>query len=285
MRLGGYIFLLVTVIFSIVSCRSAEQIAVKKNIPSITEGRLLKNVENNELNYSTLFAKRLDISYKEGKGSNNLKASLKVKRDSFIQANITAPLGIEVARILLTRDSIKFVDTYHKKFFIADYDYFYDKFDIRVSFDCVERIITNAFFNFQDCAGLGKEKKYKLDKTESGYELSTVEERAISRKIKKFYKKKRKNKDFILVLQKILIDPDYFRPVKVSVEDLDGDMSVSVNYEEFKQFSGKNFPEKIIFQLTVGNNKTRLELKFLKIDFDVPLEPNFKISPKFKRIE
>ena len=33
-------------------------------------------------------------------------------------------------------------------------------------------------------------KKYKLDKTELGYELSTVEERAISRKIKKFYKKK-----------------------------------------------------------------------------------------------
>ena len=52
-----------------------------------------------------------------------------------------------------------------------------------------------------------------------GYELSTVEERAISRKIKKFYKKKRKNKDFMLVLQRILIDPEYFRPVKVSVED------------------------------------------------------------------
>ena len=113
-----------------------------------------------------------------------------------------------------------------------------------------------------------------------GYELSTVEERAISRKIKKFYKKKRKNKDFMLVLQRILIDPEYFRPVKVSVEDLDEDMSVSVNYGAFQQF-----PEKIVFQLAVGNNKTSLELKFLKIDFDVPLEPNFKISPKFKRIE
>ena len=33
----------------------------------------------------------------------------------------------------------------------------------------------------------------------------------------------------MLVLQRILIDPEYFRPVKVSVEDLDEDMSVSVN--------------------------------------------------------
>ena len=57
----------------------------------------------------------------------------------------------------------------------------------------------------------------------------------------------------MLVLQRILIDPEYFRPVKVSVEDLDEDMSVSVNYGAFKQFSEKNFPEKIVFQLAVGN--------------------------------
>ena len=72
MRLGGHIFLLIIVVVSIVSCRSAKQIAVKKNIPSITEGRLLKNIENNELEYSTLFAKKMDISYKDGKGSNSL---------------------------------------------------------------------------------------------------------------------------------------------------------------------------------------------------------------------
>lgn len=98
MRLGGHIFLLIIVVVSIVSCRSAKQIAVKKNIPSITEGRLLKNIENNELEYSTLFAKKMDISYKDGKGSNSLKASLKIKRDSFIQANVTAPLGSAILR-------------------------------------------------------------------------------------------------------------------------------------------------------------------------------------------
>ena len=74
--------MLIIVVVSIVSCRSAKQIAVKKNIPSITEGRLLKNIENNELEYSTLFAKKMDISYKDGKGSNSLKASLKIKRRS-----------------------------------------------------------------------------------------------------------------------------------------------------------------------------------------------------------
>lgn len=67
MRLGGHIFLLIIVVVSIVSCRSAKQIAVKKNIPSITEGRLLKNIENNELEYSTLFAKRWIFPIKTGK--------------------------------------------------------------------------------------------------------------------------------------------------------------------------------------------------------------------------
>ncbi len=274
-------------VFSIlmVACHSVKQVSVKKNIPSITEGRLLKNIDIHELEYATLFAKRLDISFKNGKNNNNFKASLKIKRDTFIQATVTAPLGIEVARILLTTDSIKFVDTYHKKFFVADYDDLYDKFDFRVDFDYVQKVLTNTFITFEEKTNLVREKKYKLERTDVGYELSTIEEKALTRKIKKFYKKRRKNKDFILILQKILVDPDFFRPIRISVEDLDEDISVSVDYEAFKDFSGKFFPEKMIFSLQAENNTTTLELKFLKVDFDIPVEANLKISPKYKRIE
>lgn len=267
------------------SCRSVKQVVVKKEIPAISENKLLKNIESNELEYNTLFAKRLDVSLTEGKGSNSFKASLKIQRDSFIQVSVTAPLGIEVARVLLTKDSIKFVDIFHKKYFLSGYDYFYDKFDAYISYDCIQKILTNTFFNFEDCGGLGKNKKYKLDRVEAGYELSTVEEKALSRKIKKLYKKRRKNKDFVLILQKILIDPQIFRPLSMSVEDVEEDTGVSVNYGNFENFSGKVFPEKITFDLFSDHNKTSLELKFQKIEFDVPVESNLRISSKYKRIE
>ena len=43
--------------------------------------------------------KRWIFSYKDGKGSNSLKASLKLSGIVLSQANVTAPLGIGVARI------------------------------------------------------------------------------------------------------------------------------------------------------------------------------------------
>lgn len=283
MRINVVLFLVIC--FSLASCRSVKQVMVKKDVPAISENRLLRNIESSELEYNTLFAKRVDVSFADGKGSNSFRASLKIQRDSFIQVSVTAPLGIEVARVLLTRDSIKFIDIYHKKYFLSGYDYFYEKFDARIGYDCIQKILTNTFFNFEDCGGFGKNKKYKLDRVESGYELSTVEEKALSRKIKKLYKKKRKNKDFILILQKILIDPQIFRPLSMSVEDVEEDTGVSVKYGNFEDFSGKIFPVRITFDLFSDHNKTSLELKFQKIEFDVPVESNLRISSKYKRIE
>lgn len=283
MRIRNFLLYLL-VCFTFTSCRTIKQVVEKREIPLIGENKLLKNVEINKLHYHSLFAKRIDITLSNEKGSNNFKASMKIERDSFIQVSITAPLGIEVARVLLTADSIKFADIYHKKYFLADYDYFYEKYDFRLGFECLQKILTNTFFNMQTCGETMKNKRYKLDRTDSGYQLSTLEERALSRKIKKLYKKKRKNKDYVLILQKILIDSQSFRPLDISIEDVDEDMGVAVKYEDFKNFSGKLFPEKVVFKLFSDHEKTNLILKFQKIEFDVPVESNFKISSKYKRM-
>lgn len=280
----NYILLFI-ISLTLASCRTAIKLVEKKEVPPITENKLFKNIEFNELEYKTLFVKRMDISIENKKGSNNFKASLKIQKDNFIQLSVTAPLGIEVARVLLTNDSIKFIDVYHKKYFVTDYEYLNEKYDVRIGYDCIQNLLTNTFFNFESCSGLEKNKKYKLDRISEGYELSSLEEKALGRKIKKLYKKRRKNKDFILILQKILIDPQSYRPLMMSMEDVDEDMGVAVKYKNFKDFSGKIFPEKMEFTLEFDQEKIKVEVKFQKIEFDVPMESNFRISSKYKLIE
>lgn len=270
----------------LVSCRSVKSIVEHKDLPYITENKLLKNIYANELNYNTLYAKRLDVSIIQKGESNSFKASLKIRRDSFIQVSVTAPLGIELARVLLTPDSVKFVSPFGKKYFTSDYRYFSDKFDANVSYDCFQKILTNTFFNIENCNGGDlKERKYKFERTNENYVLSTVEEKALSRKIKKLYKKKKKNKEYVLIMQKIEINPEWFRPVSMAVEDMDEHVGVSVDYKNFKDFGGKIFPEKIVFNLFSGEGKTNLEIGFSKLEFDVDVEPSFKISSKYKRID
>ena len=278
-----YLFLIL-LCCSIFSCKTAKHVSINKEVPAITENRLFKNIYNNELDYNTLFAKRIDISLSNRVGSDLFSAVLRVKRDSFIQVSLTLPLGLEVARVLFTNDSIKFVDLSRKKYFITDYSYFHDKYDIYVTYNFIQSVLTNTFFNLDIYGGETNSKKYKLDRTDQGYELSTVEERSLSRKIKKLYKKRKKNKDFILVLHKILVNPQYFRPTKVSMEDIEEGNSVSISYQDFNDFSGKIFPGSIILNFTSETKNIDLKLKFKRIDFDVPVEHNLRISSKYKKM-
>ncbi len=280
----GRAILFLSFVLLAVSCRTVQQIVVKKDIPLTTEGRLLKNIEEHKPEYNTLFAKRIEGSLRSEKGKSNFKASLKIRRDSFVQVSVTAPLGIEVARVLLTPDSVKIVDMYHKKYFLSDYDFFYDRLEIKVSFDHIQRILTNTFMHV-DFASVNGNKRYKMERLDDGYELSTIQEKTLGRKLKRLYKKKRKNKNVMLIQQKTLVDAVHFRPLYFSLEDIEENMGVRVGYEEFRDFSEKYFPTKILFELFDGEDRTNLDLRFQKLEFDVPVETNIRILPKYKKME
>lgn len=280
------LFWLLLVSVLMFSCRTAKQVVTEKDIPLMTEHKLLKQIESNRLNDSTLFAKRIDVSFTDGENSDNFKASLKISRDSFMQISLTAPLGIEVARILLTQDSIKFVDVYHKKYFLADYDYFNQRYDVSLTYDFLQNIFTNTFSDFTllDESNL-RTKRYKLDRTEMGYKLWTVDKKNAGKKLKKFYKQSGSERDEIILLQEILIDPTYFRPLSMSLKDLNEGVGISVRYENFVKFGEELFPEKMRFTLFSKKSNMDLNLKFQRMEFNVPVEPNFRILSKYKRME
>lgn len=280
------LFWLLLVSVLMFSCRTAKQVVTEKDIPLMTEHKLLKQIESNRLNDSILFAKRIDVSFTDGENSDNFKASLKISRDSFMQISLTAPLGIEVARILLTQDSIKFVDVYHKKYFLADYDYFNQRYDVSLTYDFLQNIFTNTFSDFTllDESNL-RTKRYKLDRTEMGYKLWTVDKKNAGKKLKKFYKQSGSERDEIILLQEILIDPTYFRPLSMSLKDLNEGVGISVRYENFVRFGEELFPEKMRFTLFSKKSNMDLNLKFQRMEFNVPVEPNFRILSKYKRME
>ena len=234
---------LLLILLCFVSCRSVKEITEnRRDLPNITEGKLFKNIISNELDYNTIYAKKVDLSLKDNKNSHSLKAILRIQRDSFIWVSVSAALGVDVARLL-------------------------------------------QFFDFESCTTEAvRGKRYKFDKSGNDYVLYSLEEKALGRKLKKLYKKRRKNKEFSLVLQKIHIDPDCFRPNAVSIEDLEEGVGMSVKYKNIKDFSGKLFPGKITFNVFSDNDNWEVILNFDRLEFDVEVSPNFKIPSKYKRI-
>lgn len=279
-------WVIVLVLFSFFSCRSVKETQVEqRELHNLSERKLFRNIAYNELNYNTMYAKRMAVSLQTEESSNNFKAIMRMERDSFIWVSLTAPLGIEVARLLLTPDSIKFINSHEKKYFLSDYTYFEEKFGVELGFECIQKMLANQFFNFESCVSSEqKTKRYKFDKKGNNYLLYTLEERALNRKMKKLYKKRQKNKEYSLILQQIEIDPDCFRPCKVSIEDVEEGMGISINYKDFKDFEGKLFPDKLFFKLFSGAKMITVGITCSRLEFDIPVEPSFRISSKYKRV-
>src|SRR6476660_8702296 len=61
------------------------------------------------------FSGKAKMDYDDGKKTQNFTANIRMRRDSVIWVAITSLMGIEVARIMITRDSIDMLDRLHKE--------------------------------------------------------------------------------------------------------------------------------------------------------------------------
>jgi Domain of unknown function (DUF4292) len=81
------------------------------------------------------------ISFKsKDQDIDNANVNIRMKKDSVIWLQINA-LGIEVARGLITRDSIQFLDRYHKQYYKYTFADLGSKFSFKLDFDLLQSIL------------------------------------------------------------------------------------------------------------------------------------------------
>lgn len=124
--------------------------------PEKPESLWMDSIRNKQLNFSTLSVKaKAEIGI--GKKENNVTLTIRIKKDEAIWVAVTALGGIEVARALITPDSLRLMnkaeDTYLKKPFSFLHEYSGQNVDFKtlqalLIGNCSERFLTdNAVFS------------------------------------------------------------------------------------------------------------------------------------------
>lgn len=108
----------------------------------------------------------LDFSYLSSKGqvtlndrNDNLSSgvSIRMQKDSVIWVSVLPGLGIEAARMMLTQDSVYFMNRLKKEYVATDYRFLRSKLQVDVSFDVLQAILLG---NYQS---MGAEKVVSLE--------------------------------------------------------------------------------------------------------------------------
>jgi hypothetical protein len=132
-------WVLILIIGILVSCRSTRKIQSAISQKDTTATTIISNVEagdsaifinetmqqlqGSEIDYRSFTAK-VDVDYRDAEGKKyDLNAIIRMQKDSIIWVSINAALGIEVMRIIITKDSVKLLDKLDKIYTIRRIDY------------------------------------------------------------------------------------------------------------------------------------------------------------------
>ncbi len=252
-------------------CKSTRK-TIKQPIKEYGADYLFEKLKENELQFEWLSGKfSLDLIIDNKK--NSFKGQIRMRRDSAIWVSFSPALGIEMARLLITRDSVFFINRISKKYFVGDIQFVTDFLDANVDYDVIQSLLIGNDLTYYENG------KFRATYDSKEYHLVT----SGRRKLKKYIKT---NDDASRIyIQNIYLNPETFKISRMKIKDMTKeDQKLEASYGQQELINGQLFPLKIIYDIS-AKNPIKVEMTYSRIILDKPQAIPFKISSKYERIK
>lgn len=286
LRFPAIVIVLIVILFS--SCRTIRDVPTVVAKP-ISTGKLLKKVEQNAFNYNNFTIKRINCQFSSNETKTNFKVNLKASKNEKILVSISK-LNIPVGRVLLTPDSVKYVNYLDRNYFIDDYSYLSDFLNIDLDFATIQSIISNNVFSYRNDPG-NKDFKTFNSIIESGkYVLQSEKERKIYKmnendKLEKIERRRLKRlDDEALIIQKMYFNPANFALIKLIIDDKSNKRKMEMNFDDFVQIKNKDYPGSIEMSFLSALNKVNLKIRMSGFSTEKINSFSIKIPDKYEQI-
>jgi len=250
-------FLLGAVIF-VSACKPKKEIVVvpptkteTKTDNSKAEALTLLNSKQLKFNTLSLKAKAtLDIAG----DANDVTMNFKMKDKETIWVSITALGGMaEVARALITPDSIKIMNRMKSEYLKKPFSYIYNFTNKQVNFNTLQAILTgNAMGEFLTAESDVKQENGVWVVSGSKSEL-----------------------DYKLLFNTL------FKVSETNLNDVKNGQALKVTYSDYQKLNESLFPSALQIKTLSKAKKINIDLQFVKIDGNVPVDFPFNVPKRF----
>jgi hypothetical protein len=234
---------------------------------------LSRRMNENELDYVYASAK-FNCELAMDSDEHSFNVTVRTRKDSVIWMSISK-LGIDAARVLITKDSVKFtLGLTERKYFAGDFSYINQMLHSDLDFNMLQALLFGNSAEFYD-----DDEKLKpgRDKSNCQYFLSTVRKRHVKRIVSGNEQPKE-------AVQTMWLDPQTFKIVAMEFNDVDTKRKFNAGYEDFKPVDKYLAPFKMLYKITAEKN-IRAEIKYIRISINEPQKFPFTIPPSYERIQ
>ena len=262
------------------SCRGPKH-AINTIPPSATETRtdfksskiLSEHLMENEFNYTWLSSKLSAEAIVDGK-STSFNVNVRAKKDSALWMSISPALGIEVARLLATQDSVKFIDRLHGTYFKGDYNYISQLLHTDLDFDMLQSLLLGNSIEFYR-----EDEKLKSMIDNKRYLLSTIRKRKLRKVLKENSDLKGKEE----LVQSIWLEPETYKISRIYIEDFSTNRTFDANYSNFQSVDSMTVPFNLMFDIKAEKNMN-IKIEYSKINRNAAQTFPFSIPSKYEPI-
>lgn len=217
--------------------------------------KLIEGIQTSYFDFNFLSAKA-KVKVNRAGTDFSLTFNIRAHKNECIWISANAIGGIEVARVLLTKDSVKILDKFSKKYIAQDYTYLSELLKTNVDFYMMQDLMFgNApqSFNYREATVLQN--------------LTTVQ-----------FNGKENTTTYAIDLRR-----DDLRLQRISLSEMsEGNRNVEVNYGGYKLIEMSNFPYIISSVASSQKESLSLNLEYVKVEKVSNLEFPFNIPKNFE---
>ncbi len=273
--------------FWLSSCKTARDLPRIEAKP-ISATKLLKKVEQNAFEYEYFSIKRINCQFSSNDTKANFIVNLRALKDEKILVSISK-LKIPVGRVLLTPDSVIYVNYIDRNYFMDDYSYLSNFLNIDLDFATIQSILANNAFSYRNDP---KNKDFKtfdsfiedgmyVLQSEKTRKIFKMEEKSQTGKIKRRMKRL---DDEALILQKMYFNPVNFALTQLIINDKTNKRVMNMNFDDFVNVQNKDYPGIIDMGFNSEENEVKLKIRMSGFSTDKITSFSIKIPEKYLQI-
>ncbi len=111
---------------------------------NLRPAKLYRKLNENQFEYDNLSLK-FSAELNFGEEKEEFSGIIRMQKDTAIWISLRS-YNIEGARLLITKDSVKFINRIEKTYYAGDFDFIKDRFEMDLDYNMLQAIITNTFF-------------------------------------------------------------------------------------------------------------------------------------------
>lgn len=252
--------LLILLISTVMACKTKKVVVKAPTVAEVSpvnnkKIENLKLLKEKDLPFNTLSLKgkvNLDMNGNE----NNVNVTIRIKKDEKIWVSITAIAGIEVARALITPDSVQVRNNLQSLAVKKPFSYLNTFTSKQVTFKMLQSVVSgNTIEDFMNPSSA-------LDLAEGKFTL---------------------HGDKGSLAYQVLFNT-LLKPAELNLNDVKAGQALKVVYGDYQEVTGARYPSVLKINSVSGKKKTNLTFDFSKIERNVQLDFPFTVPKRFEII-